>query len=87
MKELFTIIIVVLIGLGLGIIKLYINTMCYARDVYENTYICPNCGAHFKVRWYQIIYKWNSVYMYNAAKLKCPNCHEKDMCSVDRDQR
>ena len=87
MKEIFIIFIVVLVGIGLGFIKLYVNTRFYARDVYEKTFACPSCGAHFNVRPHQIIYKWNSVYMYNAARLKCPVCHQKDMCNVAHEEK
>ncbi len=87
MNEVLMILLILLMGIGLGIVKIYINTRFYARDVYEKTFVCPNCGAKFKIHWYQIIYKRNSVYMYNAARLKCPVCHQKDMCSVAHDER
>ncbi len=79
--------ITIIAGLILGIIRLCIKTKLFTKDVYEKTYVCPNCGEHFTARWYQMIYKRGSVYTYNAARLKCPCCHQKDMCSVAREER
>lgn len=80
-------IIAIIIGLALAFLKIYINTTLFRRDAYERTFACPNCGARFNVKWYQMIYKSNSVYTYNAARLKCPACHIKDMCSIVYDEQ
>lgn len=77
----------IIIGLALGFAKICINTILSHRDAYEKTFACPNCGARFNVKWYHMIYKSNTVYTYNAARLKCPVCHIKDMCSVAYDER
>lgn len=83
-------IIPIIIGLVLGIIKLFIKSgislQLFHRDAYEKIFVCPNCGARFNVEWYQMIYKVFAVYAYNAARLKCPVCHKRDMCSVAHDE-
>ena len=74
-------IIAIVLGSALGIVKLCIRTKLFDGWAYNKTFACPNCGARFNVKWYQMIYKFYTVSMYNAAHLKCPICHKKDMCS------
>ncbi len=86
-----TLIVAVILGIVFGIIKFFVKTgismQLFHRDVYERTFVCPNCGARFRVEWYRMIYKSTAVYTYNAARLKCPVCHKKDMCSIVYDER
>ena len=75
------------VGLISGLIGACMKVKYLHREAYDKTFACPNCSARFKARWYQLIFKTESVYTYNAAHLKCPVCHEKDMCSVAFDER
>jgi len=79
--------VAIIAGLILGVIRLCVKTKLFHRDAYERTFVCPSCKARFSPKWYQMIYKVNSVYTYNAAHLRCPVCHKKDMCSVAHDDR
>lgn len=81
------VIIGVIIGVAIALVKIAVNMNLYHRDAYGKTFVCPNCGARFNVKWYQMILKYNTVYTYNAARLRCPVCREKDMCSVAYDER
>lgn len=47
----------------------------------NKTYICPNCGAEFKPRWYQL---YVGVHMGNKRIAKCPYCGEKGWCKIKR---
>ena len=82
-----TAVIVIVLGLVLGIAKVCINTKLFHREAYDKTFCCPNCSARFNVPWYKLIYKTDAVYTYNAAQLRCPVCHQKDMCSVANEDR
>ncbi len=83
--------IAIIIGFVLGTFKFFvragISMQLFHRDAYEKTFVCPSCGARFNVKWYQMIYKYITVYTYNAARLRCPVCHKKDMCSISHDER
>ena len=74
-------------GVLFGVIKLCLKIKLFHGEAYNKTFACPNCSARFKAKWYQMIFKTESVYTYNAARLKCPVCHEKDMCSVVYDEK
>ena len=41
------------------------------------TYVCPECGASFKPKWYQI-----SAYFHFMGErlIKCPNCKKSNYC-------
>ena len=86
MKILITVIIVVAV-LAFKIYKIYLDITLFNRDAYDKTFVCPNCGARFNVKWYQMIFKTESVHTYNATHLRCPVCHQKDMCSVAHEER
>lgn len=53
------------------------------REITDKPFFCPNCGHKFYVKWYQMWFKQNSVYVWKSAKLKCPNCKVTDMCRHD----
>ncbi len=80
-------IIPIIIGLALGIIRLCVFTKIFRKDAYDKPFACPNCGAKFNARWYQLLFKTGSVYTYGAARLKCPVCRQRDMCSIAHDER
>lgn len=80
-------IIAIVIGVVLGIARIFLRTYVFDREVYEKTYACPNCGARFSVKWYQMVYKAYTVSVYNGAYLRCPVCRKKDMCSIAYDER
>ena len=80
-------IIAIAVGLILGVIRLCLKVKLFHGEAYNKTFACPHCSARFKAKWYQLIFKTESVYTYNAARLKCPVCHKKDMCSVAYDDR
>lgn len=80
-------IIPIILGLSLGIAKLCISFKASQKEAYRKTFACPNCGALFNARWYQMIFKTGSVYTCGAAHLKCPACHQRDMCSISHDDR
>ncbi len=82
-----TVIIGIVLGLALGVAKICMNTKLFHRDAYEKTFACPNCGARFNAKWYQMLYKVKTVYVYNEAHLRCPVCRKKDMCSVVYEER
>ncbi len=84
MREL---IIILVVGLALGIVKLCLSIKIFHANAYEKTFVCPNCGAEFNVKWYQLMYKVLSVHAFNTAYLKCPVCHKRDSCSVTHDER
>jgi len=83
-------IFIVIIGLALSVFKFFVKSgismQLFHRDAYEKTFVCPNCGARFNVEWYRMIYKVTAVYAYKAARLKCPVCHKRDMCSIAHDE-
>jgi len=80
-------IIIIVLGVVLGIAKVCLRTYIFDRGVYEKTYACPNCGARFQVKWYQMIFRIYAVSVYNAAHLRCPVCRKRDMCSIVYDER
>ncbi len=47
--------------------------------IMSKTYICPECGASIKPKWYQI-----SVYFHFMDKriVKCPNCKKYNYCKT-----
>lgn len=50
------------------------------EEITDKPFVCPNCGHEFYVSWYRMWFKKNSVYLWNSARLRCPNCGSKDMC-------
>jgi len=50
------------------------------KSIAEKPFACPNCGNHFHVKWYRLIFREYSVYTSNSAKLKCPGCGKVDFC-------
>ena len=81
------VIIGVVIGVAIAFVRIAVQMTLFHRDTYEKDFVCPSCGARFRPKWYQMILKRNTVYMYNGAYLKCPICREKGMCNVVYDQR
>lgn len=80
----------IIIGLAIAFVRIALRTSLFRsfyKDAYGKTFVCPNCGARFNVKWYRMILKYATVYTYNAAHLRCPVCREKDMCSVAYDER
>jgi len=48
-------------------------------------FICPNCGHSFYAKWYQLMfYKRYTIRAFNQARLKCPKCKVRDMCTTKR---
>lgn len=45
--------------------------------IMSRTYVCPECGTHFKPKWYQI-----SAYFHFMGKrlIKCPSCKKTNYC-------
>ena len=45
-------------------------------------FACPNCGYHFYAKWYQLIFgQGYTIRAFGQAKIKCPKCKIRDMCS------
>ena len=74
-------------ALVLSVIRMCIRSKIFHSEIYEKTFVCPSCGARFSPKWYHLVLQVNSVYAFNEAKLKCPVCHKKDICSVAYDER
>lgn len=82
--------ILAIAGIIIGVIIVLIKTIpdrIYLKTLAQDTiFVCPHCGAQFKVPWYKLIFEKNRVYIWKQAKLKCPSCGIKDGCGVyDRD--
>lgn len=45
--------------------------------IMSGTYVCPECGASFKPKWYQV-----SAYFHFMGKrlIKCPECKKTSYC-------
>jgi len=45
--------------------------------IMSGTYVCPECGTHFKPKWYQF-----SAYVHFMGKrlIKCPKCKKTNYC-------
>ena len=83
--KIIPLVVTAVIVVAIVIIKTYVNMKISYGDVLDKTYVCPNCGHKFQPEWYQMLYRAGTVYVYDCAKLKCPNCHERDMCHVSHD--
>ena len=45
--------------------------------IMRGTYICPECDAEFKPKWYQL---YVGVHSGNKRLAKCPHCGKKGFC-------
>lgn len=80
-----TVLIVVGVGALFIIIRFLIGNIPKfeeCKDIADKGFVCPNCGKEFSPKWQSLYYKLPSVYTYNVAKLRCPACKERDMCSL-----
>ena len=82
-------IISVLINLVKFPIKLYLffYRIDKYREVMDEPFACPNCGAHFYAKWYHY-FSWSfGPFLHNKSmKMKCPKCKERDMCKWTSEQ-
>jgi predicted RNA-binding Zn-ribbon protein involved in translation (DUF1610 family) len=69
----YVILVVVCLVLFIILILWFIGS-----DREKDTYMCPNCGEHFKVKWYVIT---TALHVDNVYLLKCPGCGKKDWCN------
>lgn len=54
------------------------------QEVLEKPFVCPNCGHSFRLKWYQVWYKFPSFYLLNGIRYKCPACKQTDVCRQAR---
>ena len=87
MKYILLFIIAIVLGIVVRLYKNYVSMKLYHGEVLEKTYVCPNCGHRFQPKWYQMLFGVGTAYTYDCAKLKCPACHEWDMCTISHDER
>ena len=45
----------------------------------SKTYVCPECKAEFKPKWYQF---YITVHFNGSRIAKCPNCGRKGFCNT-----
>ena len=64
----------VVIPCALLCIAAYVHILCV-------TYVCPECGTEFKLKWYQF-----SACLHSMGKrfCKCPHCHKRSFCARKR---
>lgn len=62
-----------------------LNFVYTCKDLASDPFACPNCGHVFYVKWFKLYFTWGTALMYGKAKLKCPRCKQKDMCSRPHD--
>lgn len=75
------VILIFVLILGVFLFIKYIPNIIIYKNLSDDLFVCPNCGHSFHVKWYHLIFKLFTIYAYNQAKLRCPNCKIKDMCS------
>jgi len=73
------IILIIIIFLGFFFFTFAINGIRLA----DNIFACPNCGHHFKPKWYNMMFVPGRIFLlFNKANLKCPKCKTRDTCSI-----
>lgn len=72
-------ILVILVIAGILFILFRRNILTGIR-LAKNTFACPNCGHHFKIKWYNLIFAPSTFW--EKAYVKCPKCHIRDTCTI-----
>lgn len=44
----------------------------------KHTFVCGNCGQHFRPKWTQMI---ADFHVFDEHLIECPHCHVKNMCT------
>ncbi len=70
-------VIVVLVLIFLCI-KKAMRTCRFYSIIAEKKFACPNCGLRFHVKWYKLLFNFQSLW--DSAIIKCPGCGIKDQC-------